>query len=233
MLIFTRSRVALLVALLPALLQPLSSTAADAPAPSAPAPAAAAAATTLVKVTTSLGEFVIEVRNDRAPLTAANFLRYVHEGFYSNTLFHRVIANFVIQGGGYDATTLALKPTHESIFNESGNGLQNKRGAVGLARADAPHSGNAQFFVDLVDNPDLDPVSTRWGYTVFGRVVQGMDVIERIGETATGSMGPWKSDAPLKPVIIEKTEVVSAASANAPSVTPVTPPPQNTILSPK
>jgi peptidyl-prolyl cis-trans isomerase A (cyclophilin A) len=234
MLISTRIRIALLVTLLPALLQPLSSVAADTPAPTAPTPGTpAAAATTQVKVTTSLGEFVIEVRNDRAPLTAANFLRYVREGFYSNTLFHRVIANFVIQGGGYDATTLALKPTHESIFNESGNGLQNKRGAVGLARADAPHSGNSQFYVDLVDNPDLDPVATRWGYTVFGRVVQGMDVIDRIGETATGATGPWKSDAPLKPVIIEKMEIVSAGSASAPAVAPVTPPPQNTILSPK
>jgi peptidyl-prolyl cis-trans isomerase A (cyclophilin A) len=232
--ICTRIRIALLVTSLPALLQPLSGVAADPPAPAAPSPSAPApAATTQVRVTTSLGEFVIEVRNDRAPLTAANFLRYVREGFYSNTVFHRVIANFVIQGGGYDATTLALKPTHENVFNESGNGLQNKRGAVGLARTESPHSGNSQFYVDLVDNPDLDPVPTRWGYTVFGRVVQGMDVIDRIGETATGATGPWKADAPLKPVIIEKTEVLSGGSASAPAVAPVTPPPQNTILSPK
>jgi len=186
-----------------------------------------------VRVTTNMGEFVIELRPDRAPITVANFLRYVKEGFYSNTLFHRVIANFVIQGGGHDATTLALKPTHENVFNESGNGLQNKRGAVGLARADPPHSGNSQFFVDLVDNPDLDPVPTRWGYTVFGRVVQGMDVVDRIGETATGASGPFKSDAPLKPVIIQKIEVVGAANTVNQAVTPVTPPPQNTILSPK
>jgi peptidyl-prolyl cis-trans isomerase A (cyclophilin A) len=189
-----------------------------------------------VKITTNMGEFVIEVRADRAPLTATNFLRYVREGFYSNTLFHRVIGNFVIQGGGHDATTQSLKPTHESIFNESGNGLQNKRGAVGLARADAPHSGNAQFYVDLVDNPDLDPVPTRWGYTVFGRVVSGMDVIDRIGEVATGAVGQWKKDAPLKPVIIEKAEILApgAASAAAPAA-PVSPPPpaNNTILSPK
>jgi peptidyl-prolyl cis-trans isomerase A (cyclophilin A) len=205
----------------------------QAAAPTQPTPAQTP--TTQVKVTTSLGEFVIEVRNDRAPLTAANFLRYVREGFYSNTLIHRVIANFVIQGGGHDATTLKLKPTHESIFNESGNGLQNKRGAVGLARSESPHSGNAQFFVDLVDNPDLDPVPTRWGYTVFGRIVQGMDVVDRIGETPTGATGPWKSDAPLKPVVIEKMEIISGAAnaAAAPPVTPVAPPAQNTILSPK
>jgi peptidyl-prolyl cis-trans isomerase A (cyclophilin A) len=187
---------------------------------------------TQVKVTTNIGDFVIELRSDRAPITTANFLRYVREGFYTNTLFHRVIANFVIQGGGHDATTLQLKPTHDNVFNESGNGLQNKRGTVGMARADPPHSGNAQFFVNLVDNPDLDPVPTRWGYTVFGRVVQGMDVIDRIGETPTGATGPFKNDAPLKPVIIQKMEIISGASAAAP-VTPVTPPPQNTILSPK
>jgi cyclophilin family peptidyl-prolyl cis-trans isomerase len=187
-----------------------------------------------VRVSTNMGEFVIEVRADRAPLTAANFLRYVREGFYSNTLFHRVIANFVIQGGGHDATTLALKPAHENVFNEAGNGLQNKRGTVGLARGEAPHSGNSQFYVNLVDNPDLDPVATRWGYTVFGRVVQGMDVLDRIGETATGAKGAWKADAPLKPVIIEKMEIVSpGSSAGTAPVTPVTPPPQNTILSPK
>ena len=188
-----------------------------------------------VRVTTSMGDFVIEVRNDRAPLTTTNFLRYVREGFYTNTIFHRVINNFVIQGGGHDATTLQLKPTHDPIFNESGNGLQNKRGTVGLARADPPHSGNAQFYINLVDNPDLDPVPTRWGYTVFGRVVQGMDVLEHIAETPTGAMGPFKSDAPLKPVIIQKMEIISAGQvANPPPVTPTpTPPASNTILSPK
>jgi peptidyl-prolyl cis-trans isomerase A (cyclophilin A) len=185
-----------------------------------------------VRVTTSLGEFVIEVRADRAPITSANFLRYVREGFYTNTLFHRVIANFVIQGGGHDATTLKLKPTRDSVFNESGDGLQNKRGTVGLARGEPPHSGNSQFYVNLVDNPDLDPVPTRWGYAVFGRVVQGMDVIDRIGETPTGASGPFKTDAPLKPVIIEKIEIISPGTTAAP-VTPVNPPAQNTILSPK
>jgi cyclophilin family peptidyl-prolyl cis-trans isomerase len=194
----------------------------------------AAEPTTQVRVTTNMGEFVIEVRNDRAPLTAANFLRYVREGFYTNTLFHRVIANFVLQGGGHDATSLQLKPTHENVFNESGNGLQNKRGTVGLARGETPHSGNAQFYVNLVDNPDLDPVPTRWGYTVFGRVVQGMDVIEHIGETPTGSMGPFKSDSPLKPVVIEKVEITSPGQASSPPpVTPVNPSVPNTILSPK
>jgi cyclophilin family peptidyl-prolyl cis-trans isomerase len=201
----------------------------------APGAARADEPATQVRVTTNMGEFVIEVRSERAPLTAANFLRYVREGFYSGTLVHRVVANFVIQGGGHDAATMKLKPTHENVFNEAGNGLQNKRGAVGLARGDAPHSGNAQFYVNLVDNPDLDPVATRWGYAVFGRIVQGMDVIDRIGETPTGASGPFTKDAPLKPVTIEKVEIVTpgAATVPAPTVTPVSTPPHDTILSPK
>jgi cyclophilin family peptidyl-prolyl cis-trans isomerase len=215
-----RTRIAALAPLLLAVMLPHGAVRAEEPNPQ-------------VKVTTNMGEFVIEVRQDRSPLTAANFLRYVREGFYSGTLIHRTVANFVIQGGGHDATTYALKATHDNVFNESGNGLQNKRGAVGMARGDAPHSGNAQFYVNLVDNPDLDPVPTRWGYTVFSRIVQGMDVIDHIGGTPTGSMGPFKSDAPLKPVIIEKMEIVAAGAASAPVVTPVLPPRQDTILSPK
>ena len=188
--------------------------------------------TTQVRVVTNMGDFVIEVRPERAPLTAANFLRYVKEGFYTNTLIHRVVPNFVIQGGGHDATTMVLKTTHENIVNEAGNGLQNKRGAVGLARSPSPHSGNAEFYVDLVDNPDLDPVPTRWGYAVFGRVVQGMDVIDKIGETPTGAVGPFKQDAPLKPVVIESMTVV-APTAAAPAAQPVTPAEPQKILSPK
>jgi len=188
--------------------------------------------TTQVRVVTNLGDFVIEVRPDRAPLSAANFLRYVKEGFYTNTLIHRVVPNFVIQGGGHDAATMNLKPAHENIVNESGNGLQNKRGAVGLARSSAPHSGNAEFYIDLVDNPDLDPVPTRWGYAVFGRVVQGMDVIDKIGETPTGSSGPFKQDAPLKPIVIQSMTIV-APSAAAPPAAPVNPAEPQKILSPK
>jgi len=186
-----------------------------------------------VRVTTNMGAFVVELRTDRAPLTTQNFLRYVREGFYSNTLFHRVVSNFVIQGGGHDATTQKLKNTHDPVFNESGNGLQNKRGTVGLARSEGAHSGNSQFYVNLVDNPDLDPVPTRWGYCVFGRVVQGMDVVDRIGETPTGAAGPFKQDTPLKPVIIEKIEVVGAPAA-ATTPTPVAPTPKgDNVLSPK
>lgn len=182
-----------------------------------------------VRVTTDMGDFVIELQPDRAPLTVANFLRYVNEGFYTNTLFHRVVSGFVVQGGGYSAVECKAgpdckaKPTHEPVINESGNGLQNKRGLVGMARSGSPHSGNSQFYVNVADNPELDPLPTRWGYAVFGRVTQGMDVIDKMGVVATGSMGPFKSEAPLKFIVIQKIELVKGDAtppAAAPSVNP-------------
>jgi cyclophilin family peptidyl-prolyl cis-trans isomerase len=203
--------------------------------PAARADDAAAPSNPEVRVTTNMGSFVIEVYPDRAPLTVADFLRYVHEGFYTNTLFHRVVANFVIQGGGHEASPpYALKPTYPPVDNESGNGLQNKRGAVGLARAAGPHTGNAQFYVNLVDNPELDPLPTRWGYAVFGQVVQGMDVVDRIGVVPTGAFGPFKADAPLKPVVIQSVEVITPpqlstpAPSAAPAATPSGTPPTST-----
>jgi cyclophilin family peptidyl-prolyl cis-trans isomerase len=191
-----------------------------------PAPPAAPAAPPIqVKVTTSMGDFVIELLTDRAPMTSNNFLRYVKEGFYTDTLFHRVVSSFVIQGGGFTASGAGvnLKPAHEPIFNESGNGVQNKRGMVGMARGTLPHSGNSQFFVDLVDNPDLDPLPTRWGYAVFGKVVSGMDVVDRIGTVPTGPGGPpdaagkplFKEDFPVKPVIIQKIEIIGATASSS------------------
>ena len=165
-----------------------------------------------VRVTTDMGAFTIELQPDRAPLTVANFLRYVNEGFYSGTLIHRVVSGFVVQGGGHAATDYRLKPTHDPVINESGNGLQNKRSWVGMARSGSPHSGNSQFYVNIADNPELDPLPTRWGYAVFGKVTDGMDVLDKIGVVATGSMGPFKSEAPLKPVVIEKVELVNATS---------------------
>ncbi|HUN72214.1 MAG TPA: peptidylprolyl isomerase [Steroidobacteraceae bacterium] len=170
-----------------------------------------------VRVTTNMGSFVVELYPDRAPLTVADFLRYVREGFYTNTLFHRVVANFVIQGGGHDANPpYDLKPTYPPVDNESGNGLQNKRGAVGLARAAGAHTGNAQFYVNLVDNPELDPLPTRWGYTVFGQVVEGMDVVDRIGVVPTGAFGPFKSDAPVKPVVIQSIALITPPGLTTP-----------------
>jgi len=168
---------------------------------------AAPAATTQVQVVTSLGNFTIELNAERAPLTVAHFLKYVDQGQYTDTIFHRVIANFVIQGGGFD-TNYKLKPAPVKVVNESGNGLTNQRGTVGLARTAAPHGGDCQFYVNLFDNAALDPNQTRWGYAVFGRIVQGMEVVDRIGNVSTGSKGPLKEDTPIQQVVIERIERV-------------------------
>lgn len=175
-----------------------------------------------VRVTTSLGAFVVELQRDRAPLTVENFLTYVRAGHYTNTLFHRVIAGFMIQGGGV-GIDLKPKPVQKPIANEAGNGLKNLRGTVGLARASGPHTGDAQFFVNVADNGDLDPLPTRWGYAVFGRVVEGMEVVDRISVSPTGPAGPFKSDAPLQAVVIQKIEVLADAPAPvAPAAAPAT-----------
>ena len=179
--------------------------AADAPA----TPAAAHSGPVDVQVVTSMGNFTIQLLPERAPLTVAQFLKYVDQGHYSGTLFHRVIPNFVIQGGGFDAT-YKLKDAPAKVANESGNGLTNQRGTVGLARSGEPHSGDCQFYVNLFDNAALDPNQTRWGYAVFGKIVQGMEVVDRIGNVATGSRGPFREDAPLQPVVIERIERVAA-----------------------
>jgi peptidyl-prolyl cis-trans isomerase A (cyclophilin A)/peptidyl-prolyl cis-trans isomerase B (cyclophilin B) len=181
-----------------------------------------------VRVTTNLGSFVIELQRDRAPLTVENFLNYVRAGHYTNTLFHRVISGFVIQGGGVGIDYKA-KPTQKPIPNESGNGLKNLRGTVGLARASGPHTGDCQFYVNVADNDSaLDPLPTRWGYAVFGRVVEGMEVVDRISVSPTGPMPPFKEDAPLQAVVIQKVELLAdtappAAPAAAPATVPAPP----------
>lgn len=154
-----------------------------------------------VVVHTNKGDFVIELDAARAPLTVANFLEYVRAGHYSGTIFHRVIGNFIAQGGGYDESYVE-KPTRPGIPNESGNGLSNRRGTVGLARTGEPHSGNAQFYLNLGDNGALDPQASRWGYAVFGRIIEGMNVVDDIGAVATGQVGTFEKDAPLKQVVI-------------------------------
>jgi cyclophilin family peptidyl-prolyl cis-trans isomerase len=193
---------------------------------------ARAASPERVRVTTSLGSFVIELQRDRAPLTVENFLSYVRSGHYTNTLIHRVIANFVVQGGGVGPDYKA-KPTQKPIPNESGNGLKNLRGTVGLARASGPHTGDCQFYVNVADNGDLDPLPTRWGYAVFGHVIEGMEVVDRISVSPTGPMGPFKQDAPLQAVVIQKVELLadlptsttSPAPAGNPGPTDSTTPP--------
>jgi cyclophilin family peptidyl-prolyl cis-trans isomerase len=159
----------------------------------------------VVRVYTNKGSFVIALDVERAPLTVANFMEYVRAGHYKGTVFHRVIGNFVAQGGGYDGQYVE-KPTRAGVPNESGNGLSNRRGSVGLARTGDPHSGNAQFYVNLADNAALDPQPSRWGYAVFGRIVEGMNVMDDIGAVATGEVGPFERDAPLTPIVIEKVE---------------------------
>jgi cyclophilin family peptidyl-prolyl cis-trans isomerase len=194
--------------------------------------AAQAAATERVRVTTNLGSFVIELQRDRAPLTVDNFLAYVRAGHYTNTLFHRVIANFVVQGGGVGLDYKA-KPTLKPIPNEAGNGLKNLRGTVGLARASGPHTGDCQFYVNVADNGDLDPLPTRWGYAVFGHVVEGMEVVDRISVSPTGPMGPFKQDAPLAAVVIQKIELLAEVPApTAPASAPAAPAPAETPAPP-
>jgi peptidyl-prolyl cis-trans isomerase A (cyclophilin A) len=171
-------------------------------------PAATVAPSPQVLVVTSMGSFTLELNAERAPLTVANFLKYVDQGHYTNTIFHRVIANFVIQGGGFESDGKA-KPAAAKVVNESGNGLTNQRGTVGMARGQEPHGSDAQFYVNLYDNEALDPNKTRWGYAVFGKVVQGMEVVDKIGNVATGSRGAFKEDAPLQPVVIQKIERVA------------------------
>ena len=180
------------------------------PAPAAaaakPAPAAAKfAGPPYVQVFTSVGSFIIQLNEDRAPLTVASFLKYVDDGQYTGTIFHRVIQSFVVQGGGFDVN-YKEKPVDRKSPNESGNGLTNVRGTVGLARTSAPHDGACQFYINLADNNALDPNPARWGYAVFGKVIGGMDVVDRIGGQATGARGPFKEDAPLEPIRIERIE---------------------------
>ncbi|RME35927.1 MAG: peptidyl-prolyl cis-trans isomerase [Gammaproteobacteria bacterium] len=162
-----------------------------------------------VRLVTSLGDIVVELYPDRAPKTVANFLRYVREGFYDGTIFHRVIRDFMIQGGGF-TTDFRFKETHEPIPNEADNGLSNERGTIAMARTADPHSATAQFFINVVDNPFLDfRVKTvrGWGYTVFGRVVEGMETVDRIRELPTGPGGPFPADVPRQQVVIEKAVV--------------------------
>jgi peptidyl-prolyl cis-trans isomerase A (cyclophilin A) len=190
--------------LLSALISPTQAAEKPAPADAAPAPKAGAM---YVQVVTSMGNFTIELGAERAPITVAQFLKYVDQGFYSGTVFHRAIPSFIIQGGGYDPD-YKLKGNPSKVVNESGNGLTNVRGTVGLARPPEPHDGDVQFYVNLADNAALDPNQTRWGYAVFGKVVQGMDVVDAISLVPTGAKGPFKENAPLKAVVIQKIERV-------------------------
>ena len=158
-----------------------------------------------VRVSTTAGDFTLRLDANRAPLTVAAFLSHVDSGYYEGTIFHRVIAGFVAQTGGF-TTDVQLKPTEGFVYNESGNGLSNLRGTVGFARTNDPHSGTTQFYINLADNLDLNPRPSRWGYAVFGTVEEGMEVIDGIGHTPTTGMGQFDRNVPVTPVIIERIE---------------------------
>jgi peptidyl-prolyl cis-trans isomerase B (cyclophilin B) len=166
---------------------------------------------------TSEGEILLRLDRANAPVSVENFLAYVDQGHYSGTIFHRVISNFMIQGGGFDAE-FNQKHTRPPIRNEADNGLKNVRGTIAMARTSDPHSATAQFYINTVDNPGLDhraPTRDGWGYTVFGKVVDGMDIVDRIRNIPTTSGGPFRSDVPSRTVIIESAERIAAPAAPA------------------
>ena len=161
-----------------------------------------------VRVVTSAGNFVIELDHNRAPRTVDAFLKYVKDGFYSGVIFHRVVAGFIAQAGGYTAD-MQPKAVTENVVNESGNGLSNLRGTVGFARTNDPHSGTSQFYINLADNVDLNPRPTRWGYAVFGKVIQGMEVVDDIGHRPTAGGGPFQSNVPVEPIVIQRIDLIA------------------------
>lgn len=163
----------------------------------------------LVHMKTNFGTVIVELFPDKAPKTVDNFLQYVREGFYDNTIFHRVIDKFVIQGGGF-GPGMTQKTTRAPIENEAKNGLRNARGTIVMARASDPHSASSQFFINLVDNDFLNftaPSPSGWGYCVFGQVVEGMHVVDQIKGVPTGSKLGHK-DVPLSDVLLEKVSLV-------------------------
>jgi peptidyl-prolyl cis-trans isomerase A (cyclophilin A) len=179
-----------------------------------------AAANPMVVLHTSQGDITLELFADKAPKSVSNFLRYVHEGFYAGTVFHRVIPGYLIQGGLY---TKDLQPrrTHSPVASEADNGLSNLRGTIAVARGGDPNSGTAQFFINLVDDRRLDYAGNQsgltWGYAVFGKVVKGMDVVDKIAALPTHAQGPFSADVPNPPVVIDGANVVGEETPAAPS----------------
>lgn len=185
--------------------------------------AASAVAGPKVKLETSKGDVTLELDREKAPETVKNFLTYVKDGFYDGTVFHRVIPDFMVQGGGFalqEDGMIEEKPTREPVENEAKNGLKNERGTIAMARTSEPHSATAQFFINHADNSSLDyPSFDGWGYAVFGKVVEGMDVVDEIAAVETGekelimrangrTMARETPDVPLEPVVIESASVI-------------------------
>jgi cyclophilin family peptidyl-prolyl cis-trans isomerase len=177
---------------------------------SADAQAAAPKANPRVALETSKGKIVLELYPDKAPKSVENFLQYVRSGFYDGVIFHRVIPGFMIQGGGFTAD-MTQKPTKGSIQNEADNGLRNERGTIAMARTGDPHSASAQWFINVANNRSLDHTAKTpqgWGYAVFGKVVEGMDVVDAIVGVRTTQKGPY-GDVPVEPIFIKKATVVT------------------------
>ena len=170
-----------------------------------------------VRLETTKGDIVLELDAGRAPETVENFLRYVDDGYYDGTIFHRVIEGFMIQGGGF-SEDFAKRETRSPIRNEAGNGLSNRHYTIAMARTNAPHSATAQFFINAADNTNLDHSESTprgWGYAVFGRVVDGQDVVDAISRVPTGAGGPFRSDAPREPVVIVEASRAGATGEDA------------------
>jgi peptidyl-prolyl cis-trans isomerase A (cyclophilin A) len=159
-----------------------------------------------IEIETTEGNIILELDGRQAPITVAHVLKLVDSGFYDGTIFHRIIPGFMAQAGGH-TPDLKLKESEEMIANESGNGLSNLRGTVAMARTSDPHSANSQFFINVADNDRLDPskgpTTGTWGYTVFGRVIEGMQVVDKIVAVRTGPQGPLRSDVPVVPIVIK------------------------------
>ncbi|MCW5625480.1 MAG: peptidyl-prolyl cis-trans isomerase [Burkholderiales bacterium] len=169
----------------------------------------ASAANPVVELKTSAGIIAIELYPEKAPKSVDNFLRYVKDGFYKGTIFHRVIPGFMAQGGGFTAN-MQQKPVREAVSNEADNGLKNTVGTVAMARTNDPHSATAQFFINVSDNDFLNHTNKTargWGYAVFGKVVRGLDVVQRMVQVPTGSTGPFEN-VPLEPIVIEDARVL-------------------------
>jgi cyclophilin family peptidyl-prolyl cis-trans isomerase len=161
-----------------------------------------------ILVETTMGTFKLELDGKAAPITVGHFLGLVDSGFYDGLIFHRVIPGFMAQAGGY-TPGLDLKEDDVTIPNESGNGISNMRGTIAMARTGNPHSANSQFFINVVDNNRLDPGNNRWGYTVFGYVIEGMEIVDKIVAVKTGPQGKLRSDVPVVPIVINKMSLVT------------------------
>jgi len=179
----------------------------------------------VVVLETSMGRIRIGLNKDKAPITVNNFIQYVRSGHYDGVIFHRVIPGFMIQGGGFEADLTAERPERPPIRNEARNGLRNLRGTVAMARTNAPDSATAQFFINLKDNASLDFGIRGAGYAVFGEVLDGMDVVDKIALVPTGTKGPYQN-VPTIPVMIKRAREEAAAPAPAPAKPPASAPPK-------